>query len=201
MRTLPTFWLRTLLSKHCQHSCPPVTSLLQACLSSSVPVWQRNARLCGGFDRWLQGLGWDHIALVCLSAPSPTCNKGIKQGGEQPYMLAFWQCLKYRWKPAFFSLTLAPGVTDSLVRCARETSSHPWRAVQSLQGFLSLAPLLRLQTRGPINANCGTFSEVDRCPLGTEHSPSPCRRYGSVWDLTSCFLEKKRYFCCGQEVG
>lgn len=103
MRTLPTFWLRTLLSKHCRHSCPPVTSLLQACLSSSVPVWQRNARLCGGFDRWLQGLGWDHIALVCLSAPSPTCNKGIKQGGEQPYMLAFWQCLKYRWKPAFSS--------------------------------------------------------------------------------------------------
>ena len=76
--------------------------------------------------------------------------------------------------------SLAAGVTDSLVRCARESSSHPWRALQSLQGFLSLAPRLRLQTRGPISANCGTFSEVDRCPLGTERSPSPRRPYGSV---------------------
>lgn len=47
--------------------------------------------------------------------------------------------------------------------------------LQSLQGFLSLAPLLRWQMRGPINASSGPCSEVDRCPLGTEHGPGPCR--------------------------
>lgn len=57
---------------------------------------------------------------------------------------------------------------------------RPWPALRSPRGFLSLAPLLRLQTRGAFNANCGTFSEVDRCPLGTERSPGPCRPYGSV---------------------
>lgn len=147
--------------------------------------------------------GWDETILLWFASLLllPRATKGLNRVVNS---LTCWlsdSALNIDENQLSLPFTLAPGVTDSLVRCARETSSHPWRAVQSLQGFLSLAPLLRLQTRGPINANCGTFSEVDRCPLGTEHSPSPCRRYGSVWDLTSCLLEKKWYFCCGQEVG
>lgn len=97
-----------------------------------------------------------------------------------------------------FAFPLAPGVADSVVRCAKESSSHPWQAARSPQGFLSLAPLPSRQTRRPISANCGTFSQVDRCPVGSEHSPRPCRL--SLRLNITASGQEKRWFCCDQQV-
>lgn len=124
---------------------------------------------------------WDEtVLLLFASLLLPRATKGLNRVVSS---LTRWlpdSALNIDETQLAFPFTLAPGVAGWLARCARESSSPPWRAARSLQCFLSLAPLPRLQTRRPLNANCGAFSEVDTCPLRAERSPSPCRPYGSI---------------------
>lgn len=172
----------------------------QACLASSVPAWQGDARLCGGFDRWLLGLGWHRIAFVCLSVP-PTCNKGIKQGCEQHYLLAFWQCHKYRWKSVFFSLYPGSGLTDWQARCARESTLLlgrllglcsafcPWRLCWDCEQGDRLMPTVVHLVRWT-----GAHWELSTVLVPADHM-------APIWDSNFTASDKKRYLCCGRWVG
>lgn len=152
-RALPTFSLRTVLSKRCWHSCPPVTSLPKP---ASPAACQPDREMPDCVEGLTDGYrGWDETALLLFaSLLLPRVTKGLNRVVSSVTCWLSNRTLSIDEKSVFFSLYPGSGAAKWLVR----------GACSSLAGC-SVSAVLKLQTRGPINANWGAFSEVDRCPL------------------------------------